>query len=129
MSAVQLSIGFGVLASALLVIVLFCDFWRHIPRCHGIWFGLRRWTGHAAFDGSPEAYDMVFRNAGSVELVRDPEMARQVRDFKLSYRYARECGDDRAKAYETALKRLRAVLPESRHADWPYGNILEQASR
>lgn len=124
MNALQLYIGFGCLASALLVVALFCDFWRHIPRCYGFWFRLRRWSGHAAFDGSPENYDIVFRNAGSVELVRDPLMARQVRDFKTSYRYARDRGEDHAKAYDTALRRLRVALPEHRHADWPYGHIV-----
>lgn len=122
MTAMQIW-GVGITASALIVVVQFCDFWRSIPGCYNTWFRLRRWTGHAAYDGSPETYDLVFRNAASVELVKDPEMARHVRDYKQSYRHLRDQGNDICAAREKAIRRLRAVLPQHRHEDWPYARL------
>lgn len=124
MTAMQIW-GFGITASALVLVVQFCDFWRSIPGCYNIWFRLRRWTGHAAYDGSPETYDLVFKDASSLKLIRDPEMARHVRDYKESYRHQREQGKDVRAAHEQALRRLRVVLPKHRHADWPYGGLAD----
>jgi hypothetical protein len=125
MDAVKICAGFGGVLSVLVSVVMFCDFWKHVPGLFRLWFCLRRWVGHAAYDGSPETYGLVFKGHDSVELVRDPVMARTVGDYKRAYRHLRQNGKDCLEAREQALARVRANLPKHRHANWPYGNLAQ----
>ncbi|MCS4090096.1 hypothetical protein [Rhizobium sp. BK176] len=128
MDAVKICAGIGGFLSVFVSVVMFCDFWKYVPGLYPVWFGLRRWIGHAAYDGSPETYGMVFRGHDSVELVKDPLMARIVRDYKSAYRRLREEGKDKLAAREQALRWVRANLPKNRHQDWPYGDIVQGES-
>ncbi|MBY3157192.1 hypothetical protein HFO56_33245 [Rhizobium laguerreae] len=125
MDAVKICAVIGGVLSALVSVVMFCDFWRHVPGLYRVWFRLRRWIGHAAYDGSPETYEMVFKSYDSVELVKDPVMARLVRDYKTSYRRLRSAGHDHLAASEQAFGSVRANLPKHLHANWPYGNLAQ----
>lgn len=128
MDAVRVCAGIGGFLSVFVSVVMFCDFWRHIPGLYGVWFRLRRWIGHAAYDGSPETYELVFKSHDSVELVKDPVMARTVRDYKTAYRRLRDGGEEHRAACEQALRHVRANLPKHRHGDWPYGNLAQGES-
>jgi hypothetical protein len=128
MDAVKVCAGIGGFLSVFVSLVMFCDFWRHVPGLYRVWFGLRRWIGHATYHGSPETYELVFEGHDSVELVKDPLMARTVRDYKTTYRRLRDSGNDRRAAREQALRYVRDNLPKHRHADWPYGRLVQGKS-